>query len=127
MRGQIKNIARKQQINDFSGLRYGNITATDMDGVIDYHDRKYIFFEVKYGNAELPYGQRLCIERLVCDIGKPSICIIAEHNVSDTNKPVDVGKCKVREIYLNTEKKWRPPKRSFLVRELCDAFLKEEF
>ena len=123
MRGTIKNIGRKQQINDFSGLRFGNITPTDIDGIIDYKNKAFIIIEVKYGDAELPYGQRLCVERMVAELSKPSLAVVAEHDIHDASEPIDVGKCKVREIYLRNEKKWRPPKRSFSVRELCEKFL----
>ena len=123
VRGTIRNIGRKQQINDFSGLRFGNITPTDIDGIIEYKNKAFVIIEVKYGDAELPYGQRLCVERMVSDLSKPALAIIAEHSVCDENESIDVSKCNVREIYLCNEKKWRPPKRSFSVRELCEKFL----
>jgi hypothetical protein len=48
----IQNVGRKQQINDFSELRFGNITPTDMDGCIECKDKAYIFIEIKYMNKE---------------------------------------------------------------------------
>lgn len=124
-RGKIRNIGRKQQINDFSGLRYGNITSTDLDGVIEYHNKAYIFIEVKYGDAELPDGQRIAIERLVNDTGqsKISIALVVEHGVDDVNEPVPVAECDVRKYYLSTVKKWKPPKKPITAKELIDAFI----
>lgn len=125
-RGVIRYIERAQQINDFSGLRYGNITPTDIDGLIEYRNKAYIFFEIKYMEAELPFGQRLAMERMVCDTsakGKRSIALIAEHGVHDVNKSVPVAQCQVREYYHCKFRRWMPPKNLITVRELVDLFV----
>ena len=125
-RGLIKNAARKQQINDFSGLLIGNITPTDLDGVTEYKDKAYMLFEVKYDDAELPYGQRLCIERMIKDFGKSgkqAIAVVVEHDVHDTNESVSVAQCRVREIYMSHEKIWRPPKKFITAGELQTEYL----
>ena len=64
-RGSIQFPDRARQLIDFSGLRYNKITPTDIDGFIEYHDEAIVFMEFKYGNAELPYGQKLALERLL--------------------------------------------------------------
>ena len=48
MRGAIMHAERAKQLNDFNGLQYGNITPTDIDGVIDYKDRAMVFLEIKF-------------------------------------------------------------------------------
>jgi hypothetical protein len=126
-RGKILHPDRKQQINDFSGLVFGKITPTDLDGVIEYHNKAYVFLEVKYDNAELPYGQRLAIQRLVQDTSnkeKYSIAIIAQHSVFNTKDSVNVAECQVREIYLYTENRWRKSKRAITVRQCIDSFFR---
>ena len=65
-RGVIRNRAFKQKIADFSGLRFGNITPTDLDAFMDFNNKLFVFVEAKHGGAPLSYGQRLAIERL-CD------------------------------------------------------------
>lgn len=65
-RGVIHNRGFKQQIADFSGLRFGNITPTDLDAFMDFNNKLFVFVEAKHGGAPLSYGQRLAIERL-CD------------------------------------------------------------
>ena len=65
-RGIIQNREFKQQIADFSGLRFDKITPTDLDAFMDFNNKLFVFVEAKYGGAPLPYGQRLAIERL-CD------------------------------------------------------------
>lgn len=97
-RGRINNRAQAAQIRDFSGLRFGNITPTDIDGHIEYHNLCHIFIELKYGNAVLPMGQRIALERLCDDIrDKPAIALVASHQNS-VGEDIDVSKAIVTEI-----------------------------
>ena len=126
-RGKILHPDRARQINDFSGLLYGKITPTDLDGVIEYHGKAYVFLEIKYDNTELPLGQKIAIERLVKDTsngGKKSIAIIAEHNVFNTKENIPVAECDVRQVYLYCEKRWREPKTQINVKQCIDGFIK---
>ena len=48
-----------KQLIDFKGCSVGNgMYPTDIDGLIEYKDSEYIIFEVKYGSAEVPVGQK---------------------------------------------------------------------
>lgn len=124
-RGTIRNTKRAQQINNFKGLRYGKITPTDLDGLIEYKDVAYVFIEVKFRDAPLPFGQRLALKRMVADLSKhkKAIAIVCEHDVADTNEQVDTAECKVREIMLSDEMVWRATKQEMKVKELIDSFL----
>ena len=124
-RGEIHHIERAQQINSFKNMKYGKITPTDMDGMIEYKNKAYIFLEVKYKDKTLPFGQKLALERLVKDtsINKYSIAIVCEHYIDDTRKQIDVADCNVRELYLSGENKWRPPAIAMTVRELINLFI----
>ena len=125
-RGVIQNTARKQQIIDFRDLRYGNITPTDTDAEIEYHDKAWIWIEYKYMDAELPYGQRLALERKVKDAekaGKEAIAIVAEHFVHDVNQSVQGDICMVREICYKQGYRWRPPNYHCTVKQLTDRFI----
>jgi hypothetical protein len=81
--GKISFRARAQQLRDYSGLRFGNITPSDIDGAVDFGGRCFIFLEYKLAGAPIPYGQRLLYER-ICDAlttsETTSSAIIAEHN-----------------------------------------------
>lgn len=123
IKGVIQNVARKQQINDFSGLQFGNITPTDIDGIIEYKNTSYIIIEVKYMDTPLPYGQKLFIGRFIVDVPKPAICIVATHSEHDTNNHVNVGDCLVREVFIKNELRWREPVAPLTVRELCNRFI----
>lgn len=123
----VKFPRRASQWTDFSNLEYGTVTPTDIDGLIEWHDRGYVFFELKYRNKYVPAGQRLALERLVRDTwrsGKKSIAIVAEHDVDDTRKPVFVADCYVREIYYGREMEWRPPDRFITCKEAVDEFMR---
>lgn len=125
-RGEIRNIERKQQINNFKNIRYGNITPTDIDGIIEYKDKGYVVFEIKYRDTELPRGQRLAIQRLVTDVGKANkkaLAIIAEHNVDNAEQQVDVSVCDVREVFLSTEREWREPNHAMKMGECIYLFI----
>jgi len=124
-RGEIQFVDRARQLNSFKDLTFGKITPTDIDGLIEYKDKAYIFIEVKYKDKDLPFGQRLALERLIRDTPKhkKSISIVCEHCVEDTEIQVNVANCKVRELYLYNELKWRPPNELITVKELVDLFI----
>jgi molybdate-binding protein len=115
-----------KQLVDFKGLAIdGSIYPTDIDGLIEYKDSKYIIFEIKYGDADVPFGQRLALQRMVDDfikVGKQAVAFICEHAVRDTHKPVVAAWCKVREIYDGLENKWYTPHETMSVRDAVDKF-----
>jgi hypothetical protein len=119
-RGVIKNREFATQIRDFRNLRFGNITPTDIDGAIEYHNKAYVYIETKYVGSEVPYGQRLFLERQCDDMSivKPAISIITFHN---TTGDIDVGNTVVSEYrYKRT---WRNPKTQLTCKELVEKFL----
>lgn len=128
MRSRILNPDRMRQLVDFKGLDVdGYIYPTDIDGLIEYKDSEYIIFEIKYGDAAVPLGQRLALQRMVDDftkVGKQAVVFVCEHTVRDANRPVVAAWCKVREIYYGGEKKWRTPDREISVRQAVDSFQK---
>lgn len=117
-RGLIRNRHRGTQCHDFSGLRFGNITATDIDGLIEYRGKAYIFIEVKYKDAGLPFGQRLAFERLCDDLQhqKPTVLIVASH---EDEGDIDVERATVREYRFKG--KWK--ERNGTTGELVKSFI----
>ena len=124
-RGIIQNRDRARQIINFAGLRYGNITPTDVDGLIEYKNKAVIFLEFKLdGFDEMPYGQRLALERIANDIraaGKECLVILCIHNVEDCNKDIDAKNSLVKELYWNG--KWHEKKQT-TVGEQIDNYLR---
>ena len=124
-RGVIQNVKRAQQINDFHGVRFGNITPTDIDGLIEYHNKAWIIFEIKYKDAQLPYGQRLALERMVKDFttaGKKAMALVVEHFIDDTSEQVDAAECFVREVFHSDNLTWQPPKYKIKLAAMTAAF-----
>lgn len=125
MKSKILNPKRMKQLIDFKGLELdGGIYPTDIDGIIEFRDSEYIILEVKHNNAKVPWGQRLCLQRMVDDFtksGKKAVAIVCEHRVDDPAKPIVAAFCNVRELYYGGEKKWRPPDKPMTVRQAIDG------
>lgn len=123
-RGEIHHRERAKQIRDFSGLLYGKITPTDIDGLIEYHNKGYILIEAKLRETEVDFGQRLALERMTDDLtrsGKQTICIIAEHDIDDPTKDINVANTLVREYRLRG--KWNKPNNSHTTKSMIDWFI----
>lgn len=108
-RGKIQNEERAKQIIDFSGIRFGNITPTDLDGLIEYKNCAYVLMEFKHGNTELPYGQRLALTRMIDDFDKAGKCaalLICEHCVDDPHENIIAADASVRRYYFRG--RWYP-------------------
>ena len=77
---RIHNLKNMRQPLDFQGCSIGNgIYPTDIDALIEYRDSEYIIFEVKFKDYEVPFGQKLALQRMVDDFtkaGKQAIVIV---------------------------------------------------
>ena len=123
-RGKIQNRERARQIIDFSGIRYGNITPTDLDGFFEKENRIFIFYEYKLPRAEMPEGQRLALMRLVDGLstaGKSAVLFLCRHEEYDTNKDIDGEKARVEQIYWNN--RWYKGS-GLTVKEQTDRYMK---
>lgn len=120
-RGVIENREAAAQIRDFSGLRFGNITPTDIDGLVDYRWKCWVLFELKHVGKDLPGGQRLAFERLVDDLAKirPAIAFVSEHN--DTGD-INAASSMVREYYWKGA--WRKAPENVTLHYAVSGFLK---
>lgn len=126
MESRIHNPKNMKQLIDFQGCEVGKgMYPTDIDGLIEYKNNQYIIFEVKFADTPVPTGQKLALQRMVDDftkVGKQAVVFVCEHYVRNTDKPIIMARCKVREIYYGDEKKWRAPDREISVREAVDCF-----
>lgn len=123
-RGVIQNRARARQIIDFSGIRYGNITPTDIDGFFERGNMAFVFYEMKYGDADMPNGQRIALERLVDAMraaNKKAVLFLCRHDVDDVNADVDAENTTVDKIYFNGE--WHDGEKKTL-KQYSDAFMR---
>lgn len=126
-RGVFYDRKRAKQLLRFDGLEYvGDVTPMDLDGLIEWHDKKRVLIEIKTKGAPVPKGERKALERMVNDfgrVGKESVAIIADHTVFNREEDVIIADCLIREIYSSREHYWRPPKRLMTIRNLLDVFL----
>ena len=112
------------QRRDYSGLRFKNITPTDVDGFMEIQGRVFIFFELKH-ESMLPVdhsvfdGQRVAMERLVDTLPKPALFAYVGHNCRECDMIVADG-CVVCEYRSNAH--WYNG-RGLTLRQLIEHFL----
>lgn len=115
-----------KQLNDFSGMKFGSITPTDLDGLIEYQNSAYVLIETKRVGALFTGGQKLALERLCDDLNniyKPTILILAEHNIENPKEDIDVAKTKVRYFRF---KGIDYPGKGATTREITERFLNKK-
>lgn len=123
LRGIIQNRKRSQQIIDFSALREGKITPTDIDGSIDWHNQAWVFTEFKYGSYDMRDGQRLFYERLCNDLSKikPTIILVVNHD-EPPERDIVAGTCLVGRYYYREQ--WHYPKAPITLQDAVAKFYK---
>lgn len=106
-RGAIQYPELAKQLIDFSELKWGRITPTDIDGIVEYQNVAYILYEFKYGNASVPHGQEICLMRMCDDFtasGKLAVLLVCEHNIRAPTT-IKASQAIVRDIYYDGS--WR--------------------
>lgn len=126
-RGKPHTPALLTQARDFSGLRYGKITPTDVDAFIDFGDRLFVFIEAKLPNIELLRGQQLALERVTAasaSARRYAVAIVCEHH--NRSGVIDFATCRVLRVYWQTGDKWEwrvPAIIGLTVRGVIDRLL----
>lgn len=125
LRGATTYKERAKQGRDFTGLRYGNITPTDIDALIEYKNEAYVFIEAKSNGAEMSFGQKLALERLCDDLQriKPTLLVLVTHN-TPSNQEIDFAQAKVSKYRYKG--RWAIPQNVPTAKELIDSFLKQK-
>jgi len=122
-RGVIVHRERAKQIVDFSGLRFGSITPTDIDGLIEYQNRCFLFIEFKhYTRPDMPAGQRVALERLATSLNKPTLLLLALHYTEPADD-IDAATCTVHRYYWGGE--WCTPDCIVYVKEAAQGFIEK--
>lgn len=126
--GQFHNHTRARQLVSFSGMTWGKISPTDLDCVLEFQNRLFIFVELKSSGAPVPQGQRLCLERLASaisqDPSKTAVSIVADH-WTPSSEDISCGSCLVREVFTGGQ--WRPAKEQVTVKRMVDYFHRKCF
>ena len=100
------------------------MTPTDLDGVLDYHSKAWLILEIKYSGEPIPAGQQRCFDRMTRVFSKdtPTLFIIADHDVSDSEQDVDVEATMVRQWSYNGVC-WISCSEPLTTGEMVDRFL----
>ena len=117
-RGIIRN-EQNMKTASFSGLRWGNVTPTDIDCMIEFGNRLFVFVELKHEASTMPYGQQLALTRL-CDAIERSVpCyIIAGSHSEGPHERINVAEASVTRVYHAG--RWHSPKAPITVRIAID-------
>jgi hypothetical protein len=114
----IRNKQQFHQVHSFIGvLDEGLHSPSDIDGVIDWQGKAFIYFEGKYGDADLPGGQKKGLQYLVDANKYPCMAIVYKHT-TEVDAEVEVKDCKISQIYFNGT--WTPS--GYTVKEMVNYF-----
>lgn len=105
------------------------IPLSDVDALMDLKGRGWILYEIKYGDALPPIGQKLMIERMIDDFskaGKAAVAFVCSHGEPGT-KVVYLKDCIVTACYT-TALGWKYYGKdyttTFAVKGLTDIYIK---
>jgi len=122
-RGTIRNKKQRLQIIDMSKLRYGNMTPTDLDAMIEYKNAGFVLIEVKFNSEFYTLkGQKLAHERMVDALWiakKPAVLLFASHN-TPLNSEVKLDTCTVK--WFRYTGRWRKGNNA-TVKQMVDSFI----
>lgn len=122
-RGEWRDHLAAAQLVSFEGLRWGRITPTDVDLLIDFGNRGFVLGEFKYeGRAwPLPVGQRLALQRTVDAwnrAGVAALGFVASHNA---DKGAAIVAAEATVVRIRWDGEWQQPKAR-TVAQLLDGF-----
>lgn len=123
-RGIIQNRERSRQIIDFRGIKYDNITPSDIDGCIDKRGKAFIFYEYKLNDAEMPQGQKMMYVNLINSLraaNKKAALFLCKHNVENPSEDIDAAQAKVESVYYDGQ--WWKVSTGRNVKEVTDSFM----
>lgn len=122
-RGKIQFPERRKQIIDFSKIRYGNITPTDLDGFFEKQNKIFVFYEYKLPNAEMSLGQKTALMRIIDGLstaGKHAVFFLCRHYEQNSQNIIHAEDAIVDQFYWNGQ--WFKGK-GLTVKEQTDRFI----
>ena len=102
-RAHIDHADRFKQPLLFEDMTIGKMYPTDIDAMTEYHDRLFIFMEVKYADTQASYGQITALERManaLQETDRDLIVFICRHEIEDRTKPVLLKDTVVTDAYF---------------------------
>jgi hypothetical protein len=122
-RGAARDRAHAEQGKDFSGLQFGKITPTDIDGSVDFAGRVFVVIEAKYRGAAMPVGQRKHLEYVCASHHKakhPAAALVVSHD-TPPDEQIKFADCIVTEAWWAG--KWLKPATQITCREAIEKLL----
>lgn len=122
-RGHFRNKEAARTLRNFSGMRWGKVTPTDIDGFVEFGDKAFVVVEAKYKDSPIPYGQGLALERLCDAISEPrkTLLVICSHDAA-VGQEIDLATCQVTRY--KSQGRWRDGPTGLTVKALIDKFRK---
>lgn len=112
---------------DFSSMYEDGNHPSDIDMFYLGKDGVLIIGEIKNRQGRLKHGQRKILESLAEGWSNDALVLFITHNSfwQKGDRTVDVGECKVQEIYYKSLHKWRRPRNYTTVRQVIDYYMLE--
>lgn len=122
VRGKITNPDRKRQLIDMTGVRYGKVTPTDIEGFIEMDNLLFVLFELKHADTPFGGGQKLAFLNLVDAIRPPkhAVLIHAKH-YTPVEDEIYAAHCEV--VQYRECRKWFPG-NGFTLKGLIDEVVR---
>jgi len=101
----INHLDRFRQVIDYGNMQWGKLAPMDVDGMMEIDGYKLLLLEYKYGDAPMPEGQRIALERMAdnwvnAEFGNDALVLVAVH-YAPVEKIVDGSEAVVRQFYHN--------------------------
>lgn len=123
-RGIIQDQQHFHQKVIFSGMRWGKRMPTDIDAVMEFGDKVLVFWELKYGDAQIPKGQELLYKRIAdawTKDGKEAVLFLCSH-MTPSDEDIQLHDTVVTKTYYRG--KWYTEKVVKRTKERTDEFLR---
>jgi hypothetical protein len=117
---------RAKQLINFGGILTPPLCLTDMDACFEFHDKGYLFVEVKYKGKKVPEGQRIFLERITkrLAISVKAVTIVVDHEIEDPKETINLCDCKVRKVFWGDIEQWALPKKPCTAGEFINTYHK---
>jgi len=123
-RGEIFNQKNFHQRVLFGGMKFGKCMPTDIDAALEFGGKTLVLYELKYGDAPVPHGQLLLLQRIVdawATDGKQAVLFICRHTTK-SDRDVMLTDAIVSDVYY--QGKMKKPKGKKTAKQATDDFLR---
>lgn len=113
-RGIIQDPKNFHQKILFGGIKYGACMPTDIDAAMEFGGKALVLYEVKYGEAPVPKGQMLLLQRIIdawAEDGKQAVLFICRHK-TPSGQDIELRNTIVSEVYYDGQLKKIKPKKA---------------